>query len=101
VTSHERQTDVLLGSLKERVSLEDPDINRSVIFKFVLKKQEGRTWNGLIWLRIKTSKGCCARGNKISGSTKGWKFVVYVRKGWLPSPEGLCSMELAKSNFLP
>jgi len=67
---------MLLGSLKERVSLEDPDINRRAILKFILKKQEGRTWNGLIWLRIKTNKGRCARGNKISWSTKGGKFIV-------------------------
>jgi len=74
---------MLLGSLKDRVSLEDPDINRSVILRFVLRKEEGRTWNGLIWLRIKTSKGCCARSNKISGTTKRGKFIVYLKNDCL------------------
>jgi len=47
---------MLLGSLKERVSLEDPDINGSVIFKVILKKQEERIRNELIWLRIRKVK---------------------------------------------
>jgi hypothetical protein len=101
VTSHERKTDVLIGSLKERVSLEDPDINRSVIIlKFILKKQEGRTLNGLIWLRIKTSKCCCARGNKISGSKKGGNFTVYLRNDYLLQ-KGASPLSWLRAIFYP
>jgi hypothetical protein len=91
---------MVLGSLKERVYLKDPNKNRSVILKFILKKQEGRTRNGLIWLRIKKSKGCCARGNRISGSTKGGKFIVYLRKDYLLQ-KGPAPWSWLRAIFLP
>ena len=46
----------LVGSLKERDHFEDLGVNR-IILKWVLKKQVGRAWTGLIWLRRGTDGG--------------------------------------------
>jgi len=40
-----------LGNLKEREQLEDLEVNERVILKWILKKEDGRTWTGQIWLR--------------------------------------------------
>jgi hypothetical protein len=37
--------------LKEREDFEDLGIDGQIILKLILKKSEGRAWNGLIWLR--------------------------------------------------
>ena len=44
------------GNLKERDYLEDLTVE-GMILKWVLKKQNGRTWTGLIWLSIGISGG--------------------------------------------
>jgi hypothetical protein len=43
-------------NLKERGYLEDPGIDWMVL-KWILKKQDGRTWNEFIWFMIKKSGG--------------------------------------------
>jgi hypothetical protein len=43
-------------NLKERGYLEDPGINWMVL-KWILKKEDGRTWNEFIWFMIKNSGG--------------------------------------------
>jgi hypothetical protein len=42
------------GSLKERVYLEDPEVDDRIILKCVFKKWDGEVWTGLICLRIGT-----------------------------------------------
>jgi len=31
--------------------------------------------------------GCCERGNELSGSIKGGKFLDYLRDCWLPKED--------------
>ena len=45
------------GSPKERYHLKDMGVGGKIMIQFVLKKLYGRTWNGLLWLRIGTSGG--------------------------------------------
>ena len=33
--------------------------------EIILKKQDGRQWNGVIWLRIGTSAGSCKHSNDL------------------------------------
>jgi hypothetical protein len=42
------------GNLRQRDHLEDPDIGVGIILRWIFKKWDGRTWTGLIWLRIGT-----------------------------------------------
>ena len=43
--------------MRERNHLEDVGINASIIFKSILTKSDGRTWNGSTSLRIGTGGG--------------------------------------------
>jgi hypothetical protein len=43
------------GCLKERSHLEGLGIDRRIILKWILKKENGRVWTGLIWLMTWTS----------------------------------------------
>jgi len=43
---------VLVGNLNERDNLEDLDIDRRTIRKWISRRRMG-AWTGLIWLRIR------------------------------------------------
>jgi hypothetical protein len=43
------------GELKDRDHFKDLSIDGRIILKYILKKQNGRTWTGLIWLRTEPS----------------------------------------------
>jgi len=43
-------------NLKERGYLEDPGVDGTIL-KWILKKQDGRTWNEFIWFMINKSGG--------------------------------------------
>jgi hypothetical protein len=40
-----------LGSLKERDSLEDLDVDRKIILEWILEIEGGKVWTGFIWPR--------------------------------------------------
>jgi hypothetical protein len=44
-------------SQKERDHWEDQDVGGWAILKWILERQDGMEWSGLIWLRIGTSGG--------------------------------------------
>jgi hypothetical protein len=54
--------------MRERGHLEDPIVDGITILKCIFKKWDGETWNGLIWLKIRT--GSCVYGDEPSGSIK-------------------------------
>jgi hypothetical protein len=45
------------GDPRERDHLENPNVNRRIILKWILKKWDLETWTGLIWLKIGTGIG--------------------------------------------
>ena len=55
LTEKKRTHRFRLGSLRERDQVEDLCIDGRVISIQILKKYDGRTWTGLIWLRKGTS----------------------------------------------
>lgn len=57
----------LAANLKERCVFEGRGINGRITFKQILKN---RLEDGVMWLNIKTSGGCCKHGNKPLGFTK-------------------------------
>jgi hypothetical protein len=46
-----------LENLHEREQLEDTGVDKRIILKWMLRKQGGKMWNGLVCLRIGTSGG--------------------------------------------
>jgi hypothetical protein len=42
------------GNLRDRDHLEDPDIDRKIILKWIFRKWNVGVWNGSSWLRIGT-----------------------------------------------
>jgi len=53
----EVRTGFCWGDLRERDHLEDLDVGRSIILKWIVKEWDGEAWAGLIWLRIGTGGG--------------------------------------------
>ena len=45
------------GSLRERIHLEDPGLDGSLIFKWIFWNWDVGAWAGLIWLNIGTGGG--------------------------------------------
>jgi hypothetical protein len=43
--------------------------------KWLLERQDGVVWTGLIWLRIETSGGSCEHSNEHLGSIKCWEIL--------------------------
>lgn len=44
---------VLMGNSERGDALENQDLEGSIILKWILNKQDGRTWAGFIWHRDK------------------------------------------------
>ena len=47
----------LLGNLRKRAHVEDPDVDGSIIIRWIFRKWDGRPWTGSMWLRIGTDGG--------------------------------------------
>jgi hypothetical protein len=47
----------LLQNLNGKRHLEDAGADRKIILEWILQKQGGKMWTGLIWLRIRASCG--------------------------------------------
>ena len=45
------------GNLRERKHLEDPGVDRRIIFSWVFRNWIVVVWTGLIWLRVWTGGG--------------------------------------------
>jgi hypothetical protein len=43
--------------MKRKYHLDDLGVNGKIILKWIIRKQGGRTWIGLIWVRIWTDDG--------------------------------------------
>jgi hypothetical protein len=61
------------GILRERDHSEDIGVDCKIILKLNLKKWDGNTLTGMIWLKIWT--GACGCGNEPSGSLKCGEFL--------------------------
>jgi hypothetical protein len=55
--------------MKERDHLENIGIERRIILKCILNKQDGRAWTRRVWLKIRTSEGIFL-GKTPSGCTQ-------------------------------
>jgi hypothetical protein len=45
------------GNLRERDHLENPDVDRRIILRWIFRKCDVKTWTGSIWFRIGTVDG--------------------------------------------
>jgi hypothetical protein len=48
---------ILVGKREEKRPLGIPRHKRRIILKWILKKEDGGTWTGFMWIRIGTSEG--------------------------------------------
>jgi hypothetical protein len=48
---------VLVGNLRERDHLEDPDLDGRIILIWIFRKWDVEAWTGSIWLGISTGNG--------------------------------------------
>jgi hypothetical protein len=62
---------ILVGKPEGTNHWEDQDVGGWTILKWILKRQDGMVWIGLIWLRTGTSE----HGNEPPGSIKCWEVL--------------------------
>ena len=80
------------GDLRARDHLEDPDVDRRIILKRILKKSFGRSWTGLIWLRIGTGVALMWAQYWTFGFRK-LRWISWIAEELLASQEGFCYVE--------
>ena len=47
----------VVGKLRERDHLEDPDVDRRIILKWIFRKWDVGVWTGFNWFKIGTGGG--------------------------------------------
>jgi hypothetical protein len=62
------------GNLRERYHLEDPGVDRRLIFRWIFRNRDG-AWTGLIWLRIGQMADSGECGNELPVSIKCEEFL--------------------------
>jgi len=67
------------GNRSERDHLKDLGIDRSIIFKWILKVWHGRACAGLIWFRVRTCGIPCDRGNEPLSFINCGEFLDWLR----------------------
>jgi hypothetical protein len=70
-------------SQKERDHWEDQDVGGLAISKWILGRQDGIVWIGLICLTIRTSGRLCEYDFEHSGSVKCWDVLEWLHNWWL------------------
>jgi len=71
-------------NLRESDHLEEPDIDRRIILKWIFRKWNVGTFTGLIWHRIGQVTGTCERGNSplrylnVGNFLTNLESVIYV-----------------------
>jgi len=45
------------GNLREKIHMEDPDVDGKKILRWIFRKWDVGAWTGVIWLRIGTGGG--------------------------------------------
>jgi hypothetical protein len=68
--------------LKGRYNLEDLDIDRRIILKWILKKCGARVWNGLISSRIGTGSGLYIKDGEFLDKPSGYYFLKKDSAPW-------------------
>ena len=66
---------LLGGDLREGDHLEDLDLDGWIILKLFFKIWDGKSWSGLMWLRIGTGGGRFECGYEPSSSIKCGEFL--------------------------
>jgi hypothetical protein len=81
------------GTMKGRDHSENLGGEERTILKSTLQKYDGRTWTGLLRLRVKKSGGFCEDGNEPSGCTNARNVLT---EDLFCYEERICSMELVR-----
>ena len=64
-----------LGNLRERDHWGDPDVDGTIILRWIFRKWEEVVGTGWSWLRIGTGGGTCEYGVELSGSKNAGQFL--------------------------
>jgi hypothetical protein len=64
------------GKSEQKRSLGTPKSKLGVIFKWIIQTSFGKTWNGLIWLRIGEVAFFCERGDEPSVPQNAGNFYI-------------------------
>jgi hypothetical protein len=59
---------VFCGKVRRKDITRKTDIGGTVILKWILERQDGAVWIGLMWLKTGTSAGSCEHGSEPSDS---------------------------------
>jgi hypothetical protein len=57
------------------------------MLKWILEKQDGMVWIGVMWLRIGPVEDSCEQGSEPSGSIKCWEVLEWLHN-WRLLKEG-------------
>jgi hypothetical protein len=94
---------ILVGKSERKNHSEDLGVDGRIILEWILQKQSGKVWTGLIWLRIKDKLRVLVGTVMNLRRHKRWGISLLAEQLSV-SQEGLCFLELlftGKSNLNP